>query len=422
MDAIKPDPRRPQVKHPEDALPAVDPGGNRNSETIAYFSMEIGLEESIPTYSGGLGMLTGDTIRSAADPELPMVAVSLIHRRGYFRQRLAADGTQAEEPFTWSPADRLQELPARASVQIEKREVKIRAWRYEVRGISNRVVPVYLLDTDLEENLDGDRRLTDHLYGGDARYRLCQEVILGIGGVRMLRALGYRNIRRFHMNEGHASLLTVELAYEFAVKAGTHDLSPAVVAQVKPLCVFTTHTPVAAGHDKFPLSLLARVVTCYGRDFDQRAIDFCLNGELNTTYLALDNSRFINGVAKKHGEVSRHMFTQYKIDSITNGVPRSPGRRRPCASCSTATFPAGASTTPACATRWASRSWKSGMRIAAPSRRCWPTSTSRPAQAWIAIPSPSASRAGPLPTSAPTCCSGTWSSSWRFRTRAWSSR
>jgi starch phosphorylase len=309
-----------QVEKPVDASTNIDLDAPKNGETIAYFSMEIGLEEGIPTYSGGLGMLAGDTIRSAADLELPMVAVSLLHRKGYFRQRLAADGTQTEEPFNWSPADRLRELPARASVEIERRKVWMRAWRYEVKGVSNHLVPVYLLDTDLNENADGDRRLTDHLYGGDARYRLCQEVILGIGGVRMLRALGYKNIRRFHMNEGHASLLTVELANEFAVKTGTHDISREVVAQVKPLCVFTTHTPVAAGHDKFPLRLLAHIITGYGRDFDKRAIDFCLNGELNTTYLALDNSRFINGVAKKHGEVSQHMFAQYKIDSITNGV------------------------------------------------------------------------------------------------------
>jgi starch phosphorylase len=320
MEEVKPNPANPQIGKSNDAPAAVRFDVDVNGETIAYFSMEIGLEEGIPTYSGGLGMLAGDTIRSAADLDLPMVAVSLLYRQGYFRQRLSADGTQTEEPFAWSPAVRLQELPARASVEIEGRVVQVRAWRYEVTGISNHVVPVYLLDTDLEENADGDRRLTDHLYGGDARYRLCQEVILGIGGVRMLRALGYKNIRRFHMNEGHASLLTVELASEFAVKAGTHDISREVVAQVKPLCVFTTHTPVAAGHDKFPLQLLARVITGYGRDFDRRATDFCLNGELNTTYLALENSRFINGVAKKHGEVSRHMFAQYKIDSITNGV------------------------------------------------------------------------------------------------------
>jgi starch phosphorylase len=290
------------------------------SDTIAYFSMEIGIEEGIPTYSGGLGMLAGDTVRSAADMQLPFVAVSLVHRKGYFRQRLAADGSQSEEPLEWSPAGRLTEMPVRTTVQIEGRDVGLRAWKYEVKGVTGSVVAVYLLDADLPENAEQDRHLTDYLYGGDDRYRLCQEVILGIGGVRMLRALGLRNIRRFHMNEGHASLLTVELAHEIAARAGTRDITGEVIAQVKPMCVFTTHTPVAAGHDKFPLSLVAQVVTDYGHDFDQCASEFCLDGLLNMTYLALDNSHFVNGVAKKHGEISRHMFAQYKIDSITNGV------------------------------------------------------------------------------------------------------
>src|SRR5512147_396586 len=169
MDGVDTDPGEARIETTQHAPIGNGPDGDWSGGTIAYFSMEIGLEESIPTYSGGLGMLAGDTIRSAADLELPLVAVSLLHRRGYFRQRLAADGTQTEEPFTWSPADRLQELPARANVQIEGREVLMRAWRYEVRGISDHAVPVYLLDTDLEENADSDRRLTDHLYGGDAR-------------------------------------------------------------------------------------------------------------------------------------------------------------------------------------------------------------------------------------------------------------
>jgi len=289
-------------------------------ETVAYFSMEIGLEESIPTYSGGLGVLAGDTIRSAADMSVPLVGVSLVHRKGYFRQRLDERGHQTEEPMEWPVAERLAELSARVSVEIEHRGVGLRAWRYEVRGTSGRIVPVFLLDADLPGNAPEDRRLTDHLYGGDARYRLCQEVILGIGGVRMLRALGYHNIRRFHMNEGHASLLTVELAYEEARKRGETTISREAVQAVKPLCVFTTHTPVAAGHDQFPLALVARVVTGYGHDFDERALEFCLEGVLNMTYLALDHSHFVNGVAKRHGEVARHMFAQRKIDSITNGV------------------------------------------------------------------------------------------------------
>ena len=163
-------------------------------------------------------------------------------------------------------------------------------------------------------------RLTDHLYGGDPRYRLCQEVILGIGGVRMLRALGYNDIGRFHMNEGHASLLTLELANEFAAKAGTHDISPEVVAAVRPCASSPRTRRWPAGHDQFPMRLVARVIIGYGRDFDNRAIDFCLKGTLNMTYLALNLSHYVNGVAKKHGEVSRHMFAAYKIDSITNGV------------------------------------------------------------------------------------------------------
>jgi len=251
---------------------------------------------------------------------VPLVAVSLLHRKGYFRQRLDKRGGQTEEPLDWPVAEHLAELPQRVSVEIEHRSVSLRAWRYDVCGISGDIAPVLLLDADLPENAPEDRRLTDHLYGGDQRYRLCQEVILGIGGVRMLRALGYANIRRFHMNEGHASLLAVELAAENARERSETVISSEAVQAVKPLCVFTTHTPVASGHDQFPLSLVARVVTGYGHGFDERAREFCLNGVLNMTYLALDHSRYVNGVAKKHGDVARHMFAQRKIDSITNGV------------------------------------------------------------------------------------------------------
>jgi len=289
------------------------------AEIIAYFSMEIGLEADIPTYSGGLGMLAGDTVRSAADAGLPMVAVSLVHRQGYFRQRLDQAGSQREERQHWAVESRLMAVDARAHIEIEHRPVTLRAWRYDVVGCGGAVVPVFLLDADLEENDPADRALTDHLYGGDARYRLCQEVILGIGGVRLLRALGHTAVRRYHMNEGHASLLVVELGYELAQHNGGM-LSDAMVAAVKPLCTFTTHTPVPAGHDQFPLDLVGRVITGYGRTFHERAARFCLDRVLNMTYLALDNSRYVNGVAKRHGEISQHMFAQYKVDSITNGV------------------------------------------------------------------------------------------------------
>ncbi len=290
-----------------------------NPDTIAYFSMEIGLAESIPTYSGGLGVLAGDTVRSAADEGLPFVAVSLCHRKGYFRQHLDATGNQTEEAMPWPVEQLLRPVTARATIEIERRSVVIRAWCYDLVGITGAKVPVYLLDTDLPEHDPRDRALTDFLYGGDQHYRLCQEVVLGIGGVRMLRALGYESIRRFHMNEGHASLLIVELGHELAVRAGT-GITDDVVRRVKPMCVFTTHTTVPAGHDQFPLPLVAQVITGYGGEFRERAQKFCLNQILNMTYLALDNSHFINGVAKRHGEISALMYAQYKVDSITNGI------------------------------------------------------------------------------------------------------
>jgi glycogen phosphorylase len=289
------------------------------ADIIAYFSMEIGLEPGIPTYSGGLGMLAGDTVRSAADAGLPMVAVSLVHRQGYFRQHLDPAGSQREERQPWPVESRLQAVDPRAHIEIEHRPVTLRAWRYDVVGCGGAVVPVFLLDADVDGNAPADRALTDHLYGGDTRYRLCQEVILGIGGVRLLRALGHTAIRRYHMNEGHASLLVVELGHELAQRNGG-VLSDAMVAEVKTLCTFTTHTPVPAGHDQFALDLVGRVITGYGRTFHERAARFCLDRVLNMTYLALDNSRYVNGVAKRHGEISRHMFAQYKVDSITNGV------------------------------------------------------------------------------------------------------
>ena len=183
-------------------------------EVIAYFSMEIALESNVPTYSGGLGVLAGDTIRTAADMKLPFVGVSLLHRKGYFSQKLDPYGGQSEGPQVWDPARFMTELKERVTITIEKRRVKIRVWRYDIVGLTGFKVPVYFLDTFLDENAPEDRGLTDYLYGGDNKYRFCQEVILGIGGLRMLRQLGYRKVRKFHMNEGHASLLGIELLTE----------------------------------------------------------------------------------------------------------------------------------------------------------------------------------------------------------------
>ncbi len=285
---------------------------------VAYFSMEIALHPKVPTYSGGLGVLAGDTVRSSADLQVPMVAISLLHRKGYFSQKLDASGWQTEQPVEWRVEEFLQQMPQRASVTIEGRTVRLRAWRYEVRGVGGFVVPVYLLDTDLPENTEQDRTLTDFLYGGDSTYRLCQEAVLGMGGVSMLRALDYTKIVRFHMNEGHASLLTVALLDERAQRDGRWSFSEEDVEYIRKQCVFTTHTPVPAGHDQFPTDLAVRVL---GRsEFNTMPELLLFGGGLNLTYLALNLSSYVNGVSRKHGEVSRLMFASHVIDAITNGV------------------------------------------------------------------------------------------------------
>ncbi len=280
--------------------------------------MEIGLETGMPTYAGGLGVLAGDTIRSAADLKVPMVAVTLLHRKGYFYQKIGLSGLQKEEPEEWVVEDFLHETKARTSVTLEGRTVHLRAWRYDVIGMSGFKVQVYFLDADLPENTEPDRTFTHYLYGGDARYRICQEVILGIGGVKMLRALGHNNIRRFHMNEGHAAFLTLELLDEHLKRDPKNSIDAHAMEEVRAHCVFTTHTPVPAGHDQFPMDLVEKVLG-HRPAFDMKEI-FCCDGVLNMTNLALNLSHYVNGVAKKHGEVSQEMFPAHMIDSITNGV------------------------------------------------------------------------------------------------------
>src|SRR5215203_1777421 len=177
--------------------------------TVAYFSMEICLEQAIPTYSGGLGVLAGDTLRSAADLSVPVVAVTLLHRKGYFEQHLNSSGQQTETPVHWRPEEELEAVHARASVTLEGREVQVTAWKYVVKGVRGHEVPVYLLDTNLPENSEWDRTLTDSLYGGDEHYRLCQEIVLGMGGAALLQSMGYQNGTIYHLNEGHSALLTL---------------------------------------------------------------------------------------------------------------------------------------------------------------------------------------------------------------------
>jgi starch phosphorylase len=291
------------------------------SGLVAYFSMEIAINPAMPTYSGGLGMLAGDTLRSAADLGVPQVAFTLLHRKGYFQQHLNESGEQTEEVQPWDPTAFCKEEPARVTVLIEDRVVTVRAWRYDLAGRTGHVVPIFLLDTDLDGNSGWDRGLTDHLYGGDTNYRLQQEIVLGMGGARMANALGL-SVNVYHMNEGHASLLTLAL---LEGQLGGGPLGAATetdIEQVRRKCVFTTHTPVPAGHDRFSTEQAIRIL---GTDRTARLEKLgCLkDGLLNMTLIALRFSRYANGVAMQHGKVSRDMFPDYTIGAITNGVHAS---------------------------------------------------------------------------------------------------
>ncbi|MBI1886870.1 MAG: alpha-glucan family phosphorylase [Nitrosomonadales bacterium] len=286
---------------------------------IAYFSMEIALRNEIPTYAGGLGMLAGDTMRSAADLDLPMVAVSLVSRAGYFRQEIDAQGRQMEHAATWELGHWAQPLDAKIAVQIDGRTVWIGAWLYVLESHMGGRQPVLLLDTDLNENGSDDREITHYLYGGDSVYRLKQEIVLGLGGVRLLQALGF-TIRHYHMNEGHSALLGLELMRRYTYS--NEHLRPGEphydLPRVRDLCSFTTHTPVEAGHDRFAYDLVQRILD---NDFDIETIRRLAGEEsLNMTRLALNLSEYVNGVARKHAEISNAMFPGYKVHAITNGV------------------------------------------------------------------------------------------------------
>jgi len=200
-----------------------------------------------------------------------MVAVTLTHHQGYFRQRLGADGWQQEISAAYDVRQHCRELPERATLCIAERLVQVRAWEFWVTGCNGYRLRVLLLDTAVSENTEQDRRLTDHLYGGDETYRLSQEMVLGIGGVRMLRALNYHEVARFHMNEGHAALLGWELLQERARWFHRDTFTQDDIIAIKRRCVFTTHTPVPAGHDRFPKELAVRLL---GKDdlFRQAAV------------------------------------------------------------------------------------------------------------------------------------------------------
>lgn len=275
--------------------------------TVAYFSMEIGLKAGIPTYSGGLGVLAGDILKSAADLGVPIVGVTLLYRKGYFRQAFD-DCIQKALPVEWDPEKELTLLPNEVTVMIENRIVKVRAWFLEIQGRTGFTVPIYFLDTDVEGNTPGDRELTWQLYGGDQRYRLCQEIILGSGGLRMLRDLGYANIDDYHLNEGHAAFIALELIREMGYES---------YERVREKGIFTTHTPVSAGHDHFSWDLINAVMDSSMANRLRRMMP---TDDVSMTEIALRYSRYINGVSRKHTEVSRAMYKREDVDCITNGI------------------------------------------------------------------------------------------------------
>ncbi|MBU0762902.1 MAG: alpha-glucan family phosphorylase, partial [Candidatus Altiarchaeota archaeon] len=284
---------------------------NPQERKVAYFSMEVGLAPELPIYAGGLGILAGDTLKSFADLNVPAVGVSLLNEKGYFYQELDEWGNQREADVNWDHRKQMSLLSDKVNVNLEGRDIKLQAWVYEIKGLKGHTVPVVFLDSNIDVNSPQDRGLTSHLYGGDRRYRLMQEALLGIGGVRMLQLLDLDNLTAYHMNEGHSALLTLELM----------DRYEGNIETVRELCVFTTHTPVPAGHDSFELDMAKNVLKNFcsvdALDHDH-IID--QHKKLNMTYLALYHSKYVNGVAKKHGEVTQKMFPGYSIDAITNGV------------------------------------------------------------------------------------------------------
>jgi starch phosphorylase len=315
------------------AMPTITP-----EHPVAYFCAEYGVHSSLPLYSGGLGVLAGDHLKSASDLGLPLVAVGLLYHYGYFRQRLSREGSQEEFYGETDPA----ELPLRqlkvedgatllVEVLIRDRIVRAQVWRADVGRVA-----LYLLDTNIAENEETDRWVTGHLYGGDRETRVVQEMLLGIGGVRLLRKIGVEPAV-FHLNEGHSAFLTLELAREIIQSQG---LSFAEAAKhVRQRCVFTTHTPIAAGNDEFDIDLLTRTFGLkYEAELGLSHEEFIslghtdpsnVNEPFGLTPLAIRMCRSTNGVSRKHGEVSRalwqRLWPEKKIEDIpithvTNGV------------------------------------------------------------------------------------------------------
>ena len=281
---------------------------NNKNIKIAYFSAEIGLSSSLPTYSGGLGVLAGDHIKASADAGIEMLGISLLYKEGYFKQLLDKEGNQKEEYPRFKLGDNLSLLPNKFSIKIKGREVWIQAYEYLHTSETGHIIPIYFLDTDIDENISEDRMITLRLYSGDKNHRILQESILGFGGIRFLDAYDFDSIEKFHMNEGHSSFLTLALLEKYNKNE----------EKVKSMCHFTTHTPVAAGHDNFSTERCSNILnSLIPNDLNLPSIK---DNRLHMTELGLYYSNTANGVSKLHGKVAQDQFPDFDIDYITNGV------------------------------------------------------------------------------------------------------
>lgn len=274
---------------------------------VAYFSLEIMLETDIPSYAGGLGILAGDVLRSMADLSVPAVGVSLVYSGNTFVQSIDPSGNQKFTEAYWQRMDQLSRLPNRVTITIADTPVIIGCWRYDMVGLNGFVVPIYLLDTNLPENPPWIRDITGNLYSGNQDTRICQEIVLGIGGVQMLKNLCFTEIKTYHLNEGHCSFVPLALMPECDYQD----------ASVRSKCVFTTHTPVPEGHDRFDYNLAYHFAAPYlPWHIKQLATDSCLS----MTDLGLNLSHTNIAVSKKHQAVSESLFPGHKFIPITNGV------------------------------------------------------------------------------------------------------
>ena len=279
---------------------------------IAYFSAEIGICSSLPTYSGGLGVLAGDHIKASADIGLPMVGITLMYKEGYFKQHLDDKGVQTESYPRFDLNKDLIKIPEKFTISLCERDVWVQVYRYIYKGEGENLIPIYFLDTDLDENIEQDRIISNRLYSGGKDRRILQEALLGFGGIKLLDVLGYKDLHTYHMNEGHCSFLTLALLDKYN---GDEN-------KVRSLCHFTTHTPVPAGHDHFSLSRCRNLLfNLLPEHLDLPSWE--KENRLHMTELGLYFSRSANGVSELHGKVAQNQFPSFVINHITNGIHHS---------------------------------------------------------------------------------------------------